>query len=197
MRFWKCCPVNVIILLLISFFLVLSCPLEKDSARFSGIDDSFRFMEYTIARMQEGYRNGDFTIEEVVKSYLDRIEAIDKNGPQLNSVIQVNPDALMIAKQLDRELQLAKPRSPMHGIPVLLKDNIDTHDKMPTTAGSRALSRAQDIRMRLGGSPSLGELFPDKPKGMHWRTYARLWAEAEDAEGAWWGSCARRFKISM
>ena len=71
--------------------------------------------------------------------YINRIEAIDDNGPELNSVIVVNPDALAIADSLDRELAAGKSRGPLHGIPVLLKDNIDTHDKMPTTAGSRVL----------------------------------------------------------
>ena len=64
-------------------------------------------------------------------------------------------------------------------------------------AGTRALTRAQDIRVRLGGSPSLGDFFPEKPKGMHWRTYLRLWVQAENAEAAWWGSCGRRFRISI
>lgn len=92
--------------------------------------------EITITDLQEGYKTGKFTISEVTQAYLDRIEEIDDNGPKLNSVIMVNPDALEIAAQLDEELKQGKSRGPMHGIPVLLKDNIDTHDKMPNTAGS-------------------------------------------------------------
>lgn len=92
--------------------------------------------EITIADLQNGYKNGTFTITEITQAYLDRIEEIDVNGPALNSVIMVNPDALEIAAQLDEELKQGKSRGPMHGIPVLLKDNIDTHDKMPNTAGS-------------------------------------------------------------
>ena len=99
----------------------------------------FRFEEYTIDQLQQGYRNGDFTVTEVVQAYLDRIEAVDDSGPMLNAVIQVNPDALTIAAELDREMKEGKLRGPMHGVPVLLKDNIDTHDSMETTAGSRAL----------------------------------------------------------
>jgi amidase len=95
--------------------------------------------EITITQLQQGYREGRFTVTEVVKGYLARIDSIDRHGPQLNSVITVNPDALKIATELDRELASGKIRGPLHGIPVILKDNIDTHDKMPTTAGSRAL----------------------------------------------------------
>src|SRR5207253_8392351 len=68
-----------------------------------------------------------------------RIEQIDRGGPKLNSVIQINPDALAIARELDRELKIKGSRGPLHGIPVLIKDNIDTHDRMMTTAGSLAL----------------------------------------------------------
>lgn len=99
----------------------------------------FDLEEYTIEQLQTGYHNQKFSIEHIVQQYLERIEAIDKKGPTLNAVIQVNPDAIAIAKQLDKELKEGNNRGPMHGIPVLLKDNIDTHDKMATTAGSRAL----------------------------------------------------------
>ena len=95
--------------------------------------------ELTITQIQKKYQTGEFTIQQVVQIYLNRIDRLDKNGPTLNSVIVVNPDALKIAAELDKELKAGKSRGPMHGIPVLLKDNIDTHDKMPTTAGSRAL----------------------------------------------------------
>ena len=95
--------------------------------------------EMTISQLQQGYKEGRYTIANVVKVYLDRINEIDKNGPKLNSVIQVNPDALQIAEELDKELADGKSRGPLHGIPVILKDNIDTHDRMPNTAGSTAL----------------------------------------------------------
>ncbi len=95
--------------------------------------------ELTITQLQQGYKNGKYTIKDIVKTYLDRINEIDKNGPRLNSIIEINPDALQIAEELDRELASGKTRSPMFGVPVILKDNIDTHDNMPTTAGATAL----------------------------------------------------------
>ncbi|HSB92532.1 MAG TPA: amidase [Flavitalea sp.] len=94
--------------------------------------------EITIAELQQGYKDGTFTIQQVVKDYLQRIEDLDKKGPQLNSIIYVNPKALEIAALLDKELAEGKSRGPMHGIPVIIKDNIDTHD-MPTTAGATVL----------------------------------------------------------
>ena len=82
---------------------------------------------------------GEYTSHQLVELYLDRIIHIDQQGPGLHAVIEVNPDALAIADQLDEERKANKVRGPMHGIPVLLKDNIDTGDKMQTTAGSLAL----------------------------------------------------------
>lgn len=93
----------------------------------------------TISRLQQGYRDGKYSVVQVTKDYLARINAIDKNGPKLNSIIIINPDALKIAEELDKEMAAGKTRGPLHGIPVILKDNIDTHDKMPTTAGATAL----------------------------------------------------------
>ena len=120
--------------------------------------------EITISELQNGYKTGKFTIVEITQAYLDRIEEIDKNGPALNSVIQVNPDALEIAALLDRELKQGKSRGPMHGIPVLLKDNIDTRDKMPTTAGSLMLKNSFPLkdsrvaaRLREAGAVILGK----------------------------------------
>jgi len=113
----------------------LSCQPQQPAE--SKLD--FQFEEFTIDQLREGYKAGDFTIKDVVQAYLNRIEAIDRNGPQLNSVIQLNPDAIEIAEGLDKEMKEGGVRGPMHGIPVLLKDNIDTHDRMTTTAGSRAL----------------------------------------------------------
>lgn len=98
--------------------------------------------EITIAQIQNGYKNNDFTIQELIKVYLKRIETLDKNGPTLNSILMINPDVMEIAAQLDKELAAGKSRGPLHGIPVVLKDNIDTHDKMPTTAGARALAKS-------------------------------------------------------
>jgi amidase len=124
----------------------------------------FSLDEYTVDQLQAAYVNGEMTIVSVVQQYLDRIEAIDQNGPRINSVIQVNPDALAIAAQLDQELAIGQPRGPMHGVPVLLKDNIDTHDQMSTTAGSRALLGSKPLqdswvakKLREGGAVILGK----------------------------------------
>ena len=85
----------------------------------------FTLEEITVRQLQQGYREGRFTVVEVVQGYLQRIEAIDRNGPKLNAVLRVNPDALTIAAELDGELKAGKNRGPLHGIPVILKDNID------------------------------------------------------------------------
>jgi len=125
-------------------FTQFSC--TTNTGKTAGTEDKFRFEEYTVAQLQQGYRNGDFTVTDVVRAYLDRIKAIDDSGPTLNAVIQVNPDALTIAAQLDQEMKDGKIRGPMHGVPVLLKDNIDTHDGMQTTAGSRALLGSHPLK---------------------------------------------------
>jgi amidase len=100
---------------------------------------SFELEEITVDQLQNLYKSKKYTVRQVVSIYLKRIEEVDKNGPRLNSIIIVNPDALKIADQMDKELKAGKSRGPLHGVPVIIKDNIDTHDKMPTTAGSRAL----------------------------------------------------------
>ena len=108
--------------------------------------NDFEYMEIDIQGLKEGYHQGEFTIKEITQAYLDRIEEVDFSGPTLRSIIQINPDALSIAEQLDKELAAGKIRGPLHGIPVVLKDNIDTHDKMNTTAGSRALQNSKPLQ---------------------------------------------------
>jgi len=100
---------------------------------------SFELDEQTIAELQEAMKSGALTARSIAEKYLSRIAAIDKQGPRLNSVIELNPDAAAIADALDAERKTKGPRGPLHGIPVLLKDNIDTVDRMSTTAGSLAL----------------------------------------------------------
>lgn len=95
--------------------------------------------EATISQLQAAMSSGQLTAERLTELYLERIEAIDRNGPRLNSVIEINPDALEIARVLDRERAASGARGPLHGIPVLIKDNIATADRMQTTAGSLAL----------------------------------------------------------
>jgi amidase len=99
----------------------------------------FELDEITISALQDGMKSGRFTARSLVEKYTARIDEIDKHGPALNSVIELNPDALAIADSLDQERRAKGPRGPLHGVPVLIKDNIDTADKMMTTAGSLAL----------------------------------------------------------
>src|SRR6266498_2113535 len=90
--------------------------------------------------MQRGMTSGRFTAAGLTHAYLERIEAVDRNGPRLKSVIELNPDALALAEALDGERKTNGPRGPLHGIPIFIKDNIDTHDRLTTTAGSLALA---------------------------------------------------------
>jgi amidase len=100
---------------------------------------AFDLEEATVAQLQEGMASGKYTAHSLVESYLERIQEMDAHGPAVNSIIETNPDALAIADLLDRERKDKGPRGPMHGIPVVIKDNIDTADKMHTSAGSLAL----------------------------------------------------------
>ena len=133
-----------LILAIIFLITANACQQESISSRESLND--FTYLEYSIDQLQKGYDEGNFTIEEVTRAYLSRIEAIDRDGPQLRSIIQVNPDAIAISAERDRELRDGMKRGPMHGIPVVLKDNLDTHDNMETTAGSRALKGSHPLK---------------------------------------------------
>jgi amidase len=104
-----------------------------------GAVQAFPYAELTVAQLQERMSKGTLTSRALTAAYLARIAAIDAAGPTLRSVIEKNPDALMIADRLDAERKRGEIRGPLHGIPVLIKDNIDTADKMATTAGSLAL----------------------------------------------------------
>lgn len=99
----------------------------------------FELEEVTIPQLQASMANGKLTAVALVKKYKTRIDHIDRHGPKLNAIIELNPDALSIAQELDAERKAKGPRGQLHGIPVLIKDNIDTHDRMTTTAGSLAL----------------------------------------------------------
>ena len=122
------------------------------------------FTEANIADLHDGMQRGEITSEELVDWYIARIEEIDKAGPGLNSIIEVNPDAPGIARSLDREWRTSGPRGPLHGIPVVLKANIDTADQMYTSAGSLALAEhvpPEDAflvkRLRNAGAVILGK----------------------------------------
>ena len=106
----------------------------------------FPYNEITISELRKGYSNGEFTVYDVISAYIKRINEIDQSGPKLNSIIEINPDALKIAKQLDVELSSGNIRGKLHGIPVILKDNIDAADKMSTTAGSRAMIGSNPLK---------------------------------------------------
>src|ERR1022692_2055951 len=125
---------------------------------------TFEMEEATVADLQKRMSAGSLTASALTQRYLERIAAIDKRGPALNSVIELNPDALSIAAALDAERKAKGPRGPLHGIPVLIKDNIDTADRMMTTAGSLALVgsiAARDAivaqRLRAAGAVLLGK----------------------------------------
>ena len=126
--------------------------------------DRFELADTTVSDLQNRMKQGALTAERAVELYLARIEAIDRNGPSLRSVIEVNPDALRIARALDAERKNGSLRGPLHGIPVLVKDNIDTADGMQTTAGSLALvgppARSDSWvaeRLRAAGAVILGK----------------------------------------
>jgi amidase len=114
------------------------CDGETDGSNAVAVKP-FELEEITIAEMQEGMRSGKFTARSLTRDYLERIEEVDRKGVALNSVIETNPDALEIAESLDRERKAGRVRGALHGIPILIKDNIDTGDRMQTTAGSLAL----------------------------------------------------------
>jgi len=107
---------------------------------------AFDLEELTIVGLQQRMASGGETARSLAEKYLARIDAIDRNGPALHSVIEVNPDALVIADRLDAERTSGHLRGPLHGIPVLLKDNIATADRMMTTAGSLALAGVRPPR---------------------------------------------------
>jgi amidase len=106
----------------------------------------FELDEVTVADLEAGLASGKFTARSLTEKYLVRIEEIDRSGPALNSVIEINPDALSVAERLDKEQKSQGAPGPLHGIPVLIKDNIDTADRMQTTAGSLALMGSRPTR---------------------------------------------------
>jgi amidase len=121
-------------------------------------------IEITIDQLQEGMRSGRFTARSVTEAYLGRIADLDRAGPKLRAVIETNPDALRIADQMDAERKARGPRGPLHGVPVLIKDAMDTADRMRSTAGSLALANSfapRDAfivqRLRAAGAVILGK----------------------------------------
>jgi len=124
----------------------------------------FELEEVTVVQLQEWMRAGRYTARSLAEAYLQRIEEIDRRGPALRSVMEINPEALAIADRMDAERRAGRVRGPLHGIPVLIKDNIDTADRMMTTAGSYALDgrpAPRDAfvaeRLRAAGAVILGK----------------------------------------
>ena len=138
-------PYTLFIILLLFSLSFTSCKTEPAVENIA-IADDFSFEKLTVTQLKKMYTDGTYTIEQVTQKYLDHIDAIENEGPKLNSIIQVNPDAIAIAQQLDQELKDGKSRGALHGIPIIIKDNIDTHDNMFTTAGSRALEGSQPLK---------------------------------------------------
>ena len=140
-----------------------AAPAKAAPARATGAS-AFKFEEMTVAALQDGMKAGRWTSKDLVQAYLARIEALDRKGPALHAVIETNPDALAVADSLDAERRAKGPRGPLHGIPVLVKDNIDTADRMMTTAGSLALAGVKHredagvaARLRKAGAVILGK----------------------------------------
>jgi|SRR5579871_325675 len=124
----------------------------------------FELEEATVYDLQARMKSGELTARSLAEKYLARIDELDKRGPAINAIIELNPDALAIAGALDQERREKGPRGPLHGIPILIKDNIDTADKMSTTAGSLALAgsiASRDafvtVRLRQAGAVILGK----------------------------------------
>jgi amidase len=159
-RFLGVAPVALAMTRGVDRALVARTPASAQSA------PSFELDEVTIRELQDGMKAGKYTARSIAEMYLDRIEKLDRpgNGAGVNSIIELNPDALQIADELDRERRERGPRGPMHGVPALIKDNIATADRMMTTAGSLAMVGAKPPkdsfvarRLRESGAVILGK----------------------------------------
>ncbi len=133
----------------------------------------FQLEEATIAELQAEMAAGRLTSRRLVEMYIQRIDAIDKRGPAINTILEINPDALKIADELDQERKKKGPRGPLHGIPILLKDNIATADRMQTTAGSLALlgSRVPRDAFIASGLRRAGAVILGKTNLSEWADY--------------------------
>ncbi|MEO7274592.1 MAG: amidase [Vicinamibacterales bacterium] len=149
---------------MVSLALVLSVTSIPSGVTARQATDTFALNELTIAQVQAGLADGRYTSRQLVELYLRRIAAIDRAGAALHSVSETNPEALAISDALDAERKSRGPRGPLHGVPILIKDNIDTADRMTTTAGSLALEgsiAARDAfvvrQLRAAGAILLGK----------------------------------------
>src|SRR6516162_8217264 len=151
--------------LFLTTLLVLALVVPGVAAQPASRDNSQKnFNEMTVAQLEAAMANGNLTSEKLTKFYIQRILDLDQNGPGVNAVIELNPDAIKDAEQMDKLRKKGTILGPMHGIPVLVKDNVDTGDKMQTSAGSFALvgkPAKQDstvaANLRAGGAVILGK----------------------------------------
>ena len=120
--------------------LISACQSENTTKTIAPAEQAVTFTNsWTLSELSQAIQSGEVSSETAVKTYLERIEMYDRAGPNLQSVLTINPDAIKQAQALDAELQQGNSRGPMHGVPILIKDNIETADNMPTTAGALAL----------------------------------------------------------
>jgi amidase len=144
--------------------ITIACSTAASRAQQAPNVAPFPLDEVTVAQLQDGMASGRYSSRRLVEMYTERINAVDRQGPALRSVIELNPDALSIADSLDAERKAGRVRGPLHGIPILIKDNIDTADRMMTTAGSLALQGSSAPRdafvtakLRAAGAVILGK----------------------------------------
>jgi Asp-tRNAAsn/Glu-tRNAGln amidotransferase A subunit and related amidases len=149
---------------ILALCLAAADPMGASAAKKTPAAAKIEVVEASVAGLQTAMARGELTSRALTAAYLERIKRIDKAGPKINAVIEVNPDALAIAGALDAERAKKGPRGPLHGIPVLIKDNIATADRMQTTAGSLALVGARPPRdafvvekLRAAGAVILGK----------------------------------------
>ena len=149
---------------------LVAATLTEKTLSSPAADHPFELSELTIGDLQEGMRTGQYTSRSLAERYLARIDAIDRQGPSLRSVIEINPDALALADALDKERREKGARGPLHGIPILIKDNIDTADRMSTTAGSLALvgARPPEDAFLIGQLRRAGALLLGKTNLSEW-----------------------------
>ena len=154
----------------------------------SAPDPPFALAEATIADLQDGMKSGKWTARSIAEAYLARIDGIDAAGPVLRAVIEKNPEALAIADALDRERREKGPRGPLHGVPILVKDNVDSADRMATTAGSLALVGARPAKdafvvrqLREAGAVLLGKTNLSEWANIRSSTSTSGWSGATDS----------------
>ena len=176
--------------LLLSVFVLASCSQEERIAEdatgetklLSTEYQSFGITAYTLPELQALLQNGDISAEDVTRAYLERIETIDFKGPKLQSILSINPDAITQAQALDEKRRAGETLGALHGVPILLKDNIESKDNMPTTAGSLAL--AQNVTERdsplVAGLRAQGAIILGKTNLSQWANF-----RSEDSMSGW------------